>query len=104
MPTVPPTFVPIAAYDHTVPPVAAHAPFPVDPFLDRERDDAASGPTPDPDVEDFTVVPVENGNAVTEVSAESPAVRSAPSRWADGQRRRIPTSHLTSCMLSLTLC
>ncbi|EPT05618.1 hypothetical protein FOMPIDRAFT_1013333 [Fomitopsis schrenkii] len=77
MPTVPPTFVASAAYHHGVPTVPGPAPFSVGSFLDRERDDAASGPTPDPDTEDFAIVPMENGNAVTEPGPERPPAHSS---------------------------
>ena len=89
MPTVPPAFVPVAVYDHAVAPVPGPAPFPIDPLLDQERDDTGSGPTPDPDVEDFAVVHMDNGNAVTEVSTKSLLIRPAPSGWVDRRRRRI---------------
>ncbi|KAH9838449.1 uncharacterized protein C8Q71DRAFT_530988 [Rhodofomes roseus] len=78
MPTVPPTYVPIAAYDEDVPPVPGAAAFPVSAFLDRDRDDAAAGPTPDPDLDDFAFVPMESGNAVTETGPDRPPALSFP--------------------------
>ncbi|KZT73169.1 hypothetical protein DAEQUDRAFT_762516 [Daedalea quercina L-15889] len=78
MPTVPPTFVPVAPYDDAIP---GHAAFPVPGVLDHiDRHDAAPGPTPDPEFDDFTLVPMESGHAVTSTGPSRPPASPSPPR------------------------
>ncbi|KAI0734180.1 hypothetical protein C8Q72DRAFT_453197 [Fomitopsis betulina] len=89
MPTVPPTFV---HNDHLGQTVPGPAPFSIGSFFDQDRDDTASGPTPDPDVEDFTIEP--NGNAVTEIG---PPAHSSAAALTGSHQTSPPSSSPCNC-------